>query len=263
MNRVIIGALLLASWTAPVNLQAQTGTIRGRVTIDTSSVPLTGVTISFGGRSVQTQADGRYLLTQVPAGTDTLRARLIGYMPIARSVTVGSGQTADADFRMTASAVSLSEIVVTGYGEQRAGNITGAVTQVSSADFNTGRVISPEELIRSKVPGVQVVDNNEPGGGFSVRIRGATSINASSEPLFVIDGVPVGTGAGGGLSAGRNPLNFLNPNEIEDGLRVGRGSVGIACAVDHQKLHGRDFDNRELFRGWLIEVLKLLLEICL
>jgi iron complex outermembrane receptor protein len=179
-------------------------------------VPLTGVTISFGGRSVQTQADGRYLLTQVPAGTDTLRARLIGYTPIARSVTVGSGQTADADFRMTASAVSLSEIVVTGYGEQRAGNITGAVTQVSSADFNTGRVISPEELIRSKVPGVQVVDNNEPGGGFSVRIRGATSINASSEPLFVIDGVPLGAGAGGGLSAGRNPLNFLNPNEIEN-----------------------------------------------
>jgi iron complex outermembrane receptor protein len=216
MNRVIIGALLMASWTAPVYLQAQTGTIRGRVTIDTSSVPLTGVTISFGSRSVQTQADGRYVLTQVPAGTDTLRARLIGYQPAARRITIGANQTVDADFTMAASAVSLAEIVVTGYGEQRAGNITGAVTQVSSADFNTGRVISPEELIRSKVPGVQVVDNNEPGGGFSVRIRGATSINASSEPLFVIDGVPVGNGAGGGLSAGRNPLNFLNPNEIEN-----------------------------------------------
>jgi TonB-linked SusC/RagA family outer membrane protein len=215
MNRVIIGALLVASWTAPVYLQAQTGTIRGRVTIDTSSVPITGVTISFGSRSVQTQADGRYVLTQVPAGTDTLRARLIGYQPMARRITIGANQTVDADFTMTASAVSLAEIVVTGYGEQRAGNITGAVTQVSSADFNTGRVISPEELIRSKVPGVQVVDNNEPGGGFSVRIRGATSINASSEPLFVIDGVPIGAGAGGGLSAGRNPLNFLNPNDIE------------------------------------------------
>jgi TonB-dependent starch-binding outer membrane protein SusC len=71
-------------------------------------------------------------------------------------------------------------------------------------------------VVGSGVQGVQVVDNNEPGGGFSVRIRGATSINASSEPLFVIDGVPVGTGAGGGLSAGRNPLNFLNPNEIEN-----------------------------------------------
>jgi iron complex outermembrane receptor protein len=216
MNRIIVGALLVASWTAPIALEAQTGTIRGRVTIDTSGVPLTGVTISFGARSVQTQADGRYVLAGVFAGTDTLRARLIGYLPVARSVTVGSGQTADADFTMTASAMSLAEIVVTGYGEQRAGNITGAVTQVSAADFNTGRVISPEELIRSKVPGVQVVDNNEPGGGFSVRIRGATSINASSEPLFVIDGVPIGAGAGGGLSAGRNPLNFLNPNEIEN-----------------------------------------------
>ena len=216
MNRIIVGALLVASWAAPIHLQAQTGTIRGRVTIDTSRAPLTGVTISFGARSVQTQADGRYVLAGVPAGTDMLRARLIGYQPVARSVTVGANQTAEADFTMTASAVSLAEIVVTGYGEQRAGNITGAVTQVSAADFNTGRVISPEELIRSKVPGVQVVDNNEPGGGFSVRIRGATSINASSEPLFVIDGVPVGTGAGGGLSAGRNPLNFLNPNEIEN-----------------------------------------------
>ena len=216
MKQFVVGALLLASWTAPVHLQAQVGTIRGRVTVDTSGVPLTGVVVSFGGRSVQTQADGRYVLTQVPAGTDTLRARLIGYIPAARRVTVGAGQTADADFTMTASAISLAEIVVTGYGEQRAGNITGAVTQVSSADFNTGRVISPEELIRSKVPGVQVVDNNEPGGGFSVRIRGATSINASSEPLFVIDGVPLGAGAGGGLSAGRNPLNFLNPNEIEN-----------------------------------------------
>ena len=75
--------------------------------------------------------------------------------------------------------------------------------------------MSPEQLIQSKVPGVQVVDNNEPGGGISIRIRGATSINASSDPLYVIDGVPVGTGAGGGLSAGRNPLNFLNPADIE------------------------------------------------
>ena len=62
---------------------------------------------------------------------------------------------------------------------------------------------------------MQVVDNNEPGGGITIRIRGATSVNASSDPLYVIDGMPVGTGAGGGLSAGRDPLNFLNPNDIE------------------------------------------------
>jgi iron complex outermembrane receptor protein len=210
-----LGVLLAALWSVPLVAQEPTGMIRGRVTEATTQLPLQGVIVTVASHSGLTQADGRYRITGVPAGTDTLRARMIGYTPTSRAVTVGRGQTLDVDLVLTAQAVSLAEIVVTGYGEQRAGNITGAVTQVSSADFNTGRIISPEELIRSKVPGVQVVDNNEPGGGFSVRIRGATSINASSEPLFVIDGVPVGTGAGGGLSAGRNPLNFLNSNDIE------------------------------------------------
>src|SRR5262245_18474612 len=210
-----MAALLAVCVIGPAGAEGQTGQIHGRVTQDVGGQVLSGVTISFGGKSTQTRADGQYTLTGVGAGTDTLRARLIGYSPSARILTVGTGQTVEANLALAASAVTLSEIVVTGYGEQRAGNITGAVTQVAAADFNTGRIVSPEELIRSKVPGVQVVDNNEPGGGFSVRIRGATSINASSEPLYVIDGVPIGTGAGGGLSAGRNPLNFLNPSEIE------------------------------------------------
>jgi TonB-dependent starch-binding outer membrane protein SusC len=215
-RRYILGALFAMCGAAPLVAQAGTGTIRGRVMIAGSDQPLTGATVSFGDRRVQSQADGRYVISGLAPRTDSVRVRLIGFSPAGRSVTVGAGQTVDADFSMTASAVNLSEIVVTGYGEQRAGNITGAVTQVSAADFNTGRIISPEELIRSKVPGVQVVDNNEPGGGFSLRIRGATSINASSEPLFVVDGVPLGGGAGTGLSAGRNPLNFLNPNDIEN-----------------------------------------------
>ena len=215
LPRFILGALLTIGWMAPQTAAAQTGTIRGKVTIEGSAQPVAGAAVWFGPRVAQTRADGQYVLTGVPAGTGTLHARLIGYSPVSKTVTVPSGQTVDADLTLTASAVNLSEIVVTGYGEQRAGNITGAVTQVSSEDFNTGRIISPEELIRSKVPGVQVVDNNEPGGGISLRIRGPTSINASSEPLYVIDGVPIGGGAGGGLSAGRNPLNFLNPNDIE------------------------------------------------
>jgi len=215
-RRYFLGALLAVGSLAPLTAHAQTGSIRGRVTSDIAGQPLSGVTVTFGTHSIQTRQDGQYLITGVAAGTGTLRARLIGYAPASRTITVSAGQTIDADLALTASAVSLSEIVVTGYGEQRAGNITGAVTQVAAADFNTGRIVSPEELIRSKVPGVQVVDNNEPGGGFSIRIRGATSINASSEPLFVIDGVPIGNGAGGGLSAGRNPMNFLNPNDIEN-----------------------------------------------
>src|SRR5207302_589797 len=64
----------------------------------------------------------------------------------------------------------------------------------------------------NKVAGVQLVDNNEPGGSLTIRIRGATSVNASSDPLYVIDGLPVGTG---GIAAGRDPLNFLNPDDVE------------------------------------------------
>jgi iron complex outermembrane receptor protein len=141
---------------------------------------------------------------------------MLGYAEATRPVTVTAGQTAVVDLALTIEAVSLAEVIVTGYGQQRAGNITGAVKQLSADEFNTGRIVSPEELIRAKVPGVQIVDNNEPGGGVSIRIRGPTSINASSEPLFVVDGVPVGSGAGGGgTNAARNPLNFINPQDIE------------------------------------------------
>src|SRR5258708_16626324 len=102
-----------------------------------------------------------------------------------------------------------------GYGVQRAGDVTGSASQLSAKDFNTGSIISPQQLIASKVAGVQVVDNNQPGGGISIRIRGQASISAGSEPLYVVDGVPLGTGSGGGISAGSDPLNFINPNDIE------------------------------------------------
>jgi len=214
--RSLIGALLAVLWMAPLRAQAPTGTIRGRVTDAATQEALSGVTISVGSRGALTQTDGRYQLVGILAGTDSLRARLVGYAPAVQSVTVAGGDTVVVDLTMSRQAIGLSEIVVVGYGEQRAGNITGAVTQLSTEDFNTGRIVSPAELIQSKVAGVQVVDNNEPGGGISIRIRGTTSINASSEPLYVIDGVGVGTGAGGGISAGRDPLNFLNPDDIEN-----------------------------------------------
>jgi len=153
-------------------------------------------------------------MTAVSPGADTLRARVMGYTPGKRALSVASGQTAVGDLALTAAAVTLSEIVSTGYGTQRAGSVTGAVTKVSSDEFNPGRVVSAEQLIESKVAGVQVIDNNEPGGGMSIRIRGATSINASSDPLYVVDGLPIGTG-GGLATSGRDPLNFLNPNDIE------------------------------------------------
>lgn len=212
-----IGALLAVAWVAPLHGQ---GSIRGRVTDGTTRQPLVGARVSLGDRGTLTRNDGQFVLTGVPAGTDSLRVRLVGYAPMARRVTVTAGQEVTADFQLEPQAVTLSELVATGYGEQRIGDITGTVSTISAEEFNTGRVVSPAELIASKAPGVQVIDNNEPGGGLTIRIRGATSVNASSDPLYVIDGMPLATGSGssvgsGGLSAGRDPLNFINPDDIE------------------------------------------------
>ena len=213
--RFIFGALLAVLWMAPLRAQEPTGTVRGRVTDEATQQPLTGAAITVGSHRTASDADGRFVITGVPAGADSVHARMIGYQPANRPVDVLAGQTVLVDVTMSAEAVQLSAIVAVGYGEQRAGDITGAVSNLTPADFNTGRIISPDALIEGKVAGVQLLNNNQPGGGLTLRIRGATSVNAASDPLYVIDGMPVSTGAGGGLSSGRDPLNFLNPNDIE------------------------------------------------
>ncbi len=211
----IASALVALLWAAPLHAQGSTGTVRGGVLDEATQQPLAGVMVTAGGRHALSQADGRYTITFVPAGTYTVRARMLGYAATSQSVTVAGDQEAVINFAMAPQAIGLSEIVVTGYGEQRAGDITGAVKEVTPADFNPGMIVNPLELIENKVAGVQIIpSSNEPGAGTSIRIRGATSVTASSEPLFVIDGVPLGTGAGGGVSAGRDPLNFLDPDDI-------------------------------------------------
>jgi iron complex outermembrane receptor protein len=143
-----------------------------------------------------------------------VRAKRIGFGADSARITIAGTETKTLDFALTARAFQVAGVTVTGYGTQNVRNITGSVKAVTTEEFNPGRIVSPEQLIQAKVPGVQVVDNNEPGGGISLRIRGGTSVNASNEPLFVIDGVPLNIG--GGLSSGRNPLNFLNPADIKE-----------------------------------------------
>jgi iron complex outermembrane receptor protein len=215
MKRLRSGSafLLAAVWVVALQAQEPGGTIRGRVTDEASQLPIRGAMVTYSGRTAETRADGVYLLTDLPTGTDTLRVTMIGYAPGTQAVTLAAGQTIDVDVAMSAQAVNLAEMVVIGYGQEQQGNITGAVTNVTEEEFNTGRIVSPQELIQSKVPGVQVVDNTEPGGTTSIRVRGPTSTSASSEPLYVVDGLPVGYG-GGGVSFGRDPLNFLNPEDI-------------------------------------------------
>lgn len=214
--RYSLGVLLAALGGGPLAAQAPTGSILGHVTEAGTDRPVQGVSVMVRNRSAVTRPDGSYLLTGVAAGTDSIRARMIGFTPLSQEFTLAAGQTLVVDLAISAKAVDLSEIVVIGYGEQAAGNITGAVTHVTPEEFNTGRIITPTELIQSKVAGVQVVESNEPGGGTTIRVRGPTSTGASNDPLFVVDGVPLGGGAntGSGVTAGRDPLNFINAEDI-------------------------------------------------
>ncbi|MFW5950769.1 MAG: SusC/RagA family TonB-linked outer membrane protein [Gemmatimonadota bacterium] len=195
-------------------LSAQsTGTVAGRVLDAATQEPVVGATVTVADRGAVTNSAGRFLITGVPTGTHTIRIQQIGYAEGSREVTVEADETLTLDFSLSSQAIGLGELVVTSsYGQQEARELTGVVDAVSPEEFNAGINISPEQLIEGKIAGVQVFDSGEPGGGISIRIRGGTSVNASNEPLFVVDGVPLAVG--GGISAGRNPLNFLNVNDI-------------------------------------------------
>lgn len=197
---------------------AQTGMITGTVTSAEGGQPVVSANVVVVGAraGALTRDDGRYTIAVAP-GTYTLRVTRIGFAPdTVGGVVVTAGGTTTVDVRLNVSAVVLGEVVSIGYGTTQARDLTGSVATATTKDFNTGRVVAPEELIRGKIPGVQVIDQNEPGQGITVRVRGGTSaqgFGASNDPLYVIDGVPLEVG--GGASAGRNPLNFLNPNDIE------------------------------------------------
>ena len=217
MQRKWFVSALLPLFASSVAL-AQTGTISGTVTSEAGQPVASANVVVVGTRAgAMTREDGRYSVAVNP-GTYTVRVARIGYAPdTVGGVVVTAGATTTVDVQLKAAAVVLGEVVSIGYGTTQAKDLTGSVSTATTKDFNTGRVVAPEELIRGKIPGVQIVDNNEPGGGIAVRIRGGTStgasFGASNDPLYVIDGVPLQVG--GGASAGRNPLNFLNPNDIE------------------------------------------------
>ncbi len=214
---------LIATVICAVQLQAQTtGTIRGRILDAQLRSPLADVTVNVADRTVASDAAGVFVVTGVPAGSYNLQAIRLGYRDVLETVTVASGETTNILIEMQPAPVALERLVATGYGVREKRDLTGVVEVVPAEVFNTGRVVNAAELIRGKVAGVQVTEANggEPGGGMSIRIRGGTSVTSSNEPLFVIDGVPVPVG--GGLSSspfpggeGRNPMNFLNPEDIE------------------------------------------------
>lgn len=190
-------------------------------TVSDSSGPLPGVNVIVKGTAngAQTDLDGNYTLNNV--GNEAIIVfSYLGYktqeIPLNGQSTINVTLAEDAD--------ALDEVVVIGYGTTTVKDATGSVASVTAKDFNTGLISSPEQLIQGKTAGVQITQTSgEPGAGIAVRIRGSNSVRSNNNPLFVVDGIPLpsqGTtpSAGGIVDGGdtaRNPLNFLNPNDIE------------------------------------------------
>ena len=184
--------------------------ITGHVVDDTNE-PLIGASILVVGTStgVITDLDGNFNII-VPSGATVLQISYVGYETV--TVPVPSGNTVNV--KMKSDAQMLSDVVVIGYGTQRKSDLTGSVSNVSSKDFNSGLISSPEQLINGKVSGVQIMSNSgSPTAGSTIRIRGGASLNASNDPLIVLDGVPLEAGGISGNTG--NFLSLINPSDIE------------------------------------------------
>jgi TonB-linked SusC/RagA family outer membrane protein len=218
---------LLAAVLFIVTATAQTQTIKGTV-VDDNGQPVAGATVRVKGeRQTTTSADnGTYTLANVKNGA-TLIISFTGF----DDVEVSSAGSAHERVQLKRNSKALDEVVVVGYGSRKKSEVTGAITSVKAADLLQTPVANLAQGLQGRVAGLQVTQNNAaPGASISVRLRGTNSINGSSEPLYIIDGVQVQNTTPGGVSGpttlgnisgvggnsnGVSSLSLLNPNDIE------------------------------------------------
>ncbi len=204
-------ALCIALFGAAGSLFAQSGrTVTGTV-VDDANDPLIGVGVLVKGTTTGTTTDfdGNFSLA-VPQEATELEVSYLGF--VTQTVTIPESGTINV--QMKPDSELLSDVVVIGYGTTRKSDLTGSVANVRSDDFNSGLISSPEQLINGKVSGVQIMSNSgSPTSGSTIRIRGGASLNASNDPLIVLDGVPLETGGISGNDG--NFLSLINPSDIE------------------------------------------------
>ncbi len=206
-----ISKKLLASFTLMLLSIAafSQNVVTGKVTDSKDGSPAAGITVTVKGTktATQTAADGTFKIS-APSNA-VLVFSSVGFAIQERAVEGKSS----VDISLVQANRQMDELVVVAYGTKRKGDLTGAVTSVSTKDFQKGPIASPEQLLQGKVAGLEITTGGgQPGGGSRIRIRGGASLNASNDPLFVVDGVPL---SGDGISGSGNPLNTLNPDDIE------------------------------------------------
>ena len=192
-----------------LQLMAQTRTINGEVTDAQNGEALIGATVMVEGEKggTVTDFDGNFSL-QVSSSAKKIKVSYIGYIDKVLSISDNMKVKLESDSK------ALADVVVIGYGTARKSDLTGSVATVKSKDFNKGLVSSPEQLINGKVSGVQIMSNSgSASAGSTIRVRGGASLNASNDPLIVLDGVPLEQGGISGNSS--NFLSMINPSDIE------------------------------------------------
>lgn len=188
---------------------AQTRTIKGEVTDAQNGEALIGATVIVEGEKggTVTDFDGNFSL-QVSSSAKKIKVSYIGYIDKVLSISDNMKVKLESDSK------ALADVVVIGYGTARKSDLTGSVATMKSKDFNKGLVSSPEQLINGKVSGVQIMSNSgSASAGSTIRVRGGASLNASNDPLIVLDGVPLEQGGISGNSS--NFLSMINPSDIE------------------------------------------------
>jgi TonB-linked SusC/RagA family outer membrane protein len=240
-----------------------TGTIRGTVVDSTTQQPIGGAQVQLVGtnRTTFTDASGVYRFTGVTAGAATVRIQKIGFAQQTATVNLADGATAGADLMLRSVIPTLSQVVVVGYGSSNRSEVTGALTTVAASDIRNTPIAGIDAALQGKAAGVQVTQNaGNPGNGISVRVRGAASLTASNQPLFVVDGVPVQTGDFSQVGFGGQDLTAvtnLNPDEIESitilkdaasaGIYGSRASNGVVMITTKRGIAG---NNRITFNGY-------------
>lgn len=211
MKKRKIFLMLLACLCCTFFQQAigQTKTITGTVKDDKGN-PVQGATITVKGSASGTSTDnsGNFSL-KVPSNAATIVVSNVGFSNQEIGITNRTAVTVT----LSANTQVLTDVVVIGYGSVRKKEATGSIATLNSKDFQKGNITTPEQLIAGKIAGVSVTSNSgSPGSGSTIRIRGGASLNASNDPLIVIDGVPLNNSNIYGAS---NPLSLINPNDIE------------------------------------------------
>ncbi|SNR15831.1 SusC-like TonB-dependent outer membrane receptor precursor [Tenacibaculum jejuense] len=183
-------------------------TVKGTVTEQGTGEPLPGVSVLIKGevRGTETDFNGNYEIKGVKA-SDILVFSFIGM----KTTEIKVGNQTSINVQLEEGGQVLDEVVVVGYGTTTVKDATGSVEAITEKQFTKGNIVTPENLLNGRVSGVSINTSGAPGSGSQIRIRGGSSLNASNDPLIIIDGLPI---SNSGVDGSRGILANINPNDI-------------------------------------------------